>query len=175
MTCSSEPFEACPHCGSAGRIKSKLVLIDRLDPARAGDETRTWESACAGGVSVTDLKPNFVVSGPIGQLIPGLYCERCDLGYLPESAMKPARPQSSGATSGAPNSTAEEASPRVSPDPVGAVIDEVDVSRTGNELLQRHGRGAHIVAATNAEGAGDAGDLGAARFWRRVTSSIKPR
>ena len=88
MTQVKQPAEACPRCKSADHIKPKLVLIDRADPAREADGRRLG-CACGGDFSVTDLKPEFSASGASAQFVQGLYCELCDIGYVPEFMAKP--------------------------------------------------------------------------------------
>jgi hypothetical protein len=92
MTPFGEPPEACPRCKSNGHTKGKLVLINRGDPRR---ELADWRLSCPceGDLSVTDLKPEFMVPGVGGQFIQGLYCERCGIGYIPERMAKPSAPQ----------------------------------------------------------------------------------
>jgi hypothetical protein len=179
---------------SGEHVKAKLVLVDRLDPARAGDAPRSWESECGVSVSVTDLKPEFVRPGPTGQFVQGLHCERCDLGYLPESIAKPSRLRYRAVEGGWRRSNADGTlepllqriaeNPQSSDDPAGHIenpapdiagFDEVEATRAAYALQQRHGLGGHIVAAKWANGAEASGDQEAAEFWRRVSSSIRPR
>jgi len=192
MTRLNAPVEACPRCNSADRVKLKLVLIDRADPARALDNRRSWTSDLS--VSVTDLKPEFTVPGSVGQFIQGMYCIRCDVGYVPESMAKPPRPRYQAVDGGWRRSnedgTLGPLLKRIADDPDSrdefggfhinsasdkAEVDEVEAARRGSELELRHGRTAHIVAATYAERAEVEGDLKAAQFWRSVSRRIERR
>jgi len=80
-------LEACPKCGSIQRVKRKLVLIDRGNPDRLKANWRV-SCGCEGDLSVSDLRPEFVQAGSTGQFIQGLYCELCDVGYVPEFMAK---------------------------------------------------------------------------------------
>lgn len=99
MTPLTHPFEVCPSCKTADRVRAKLVLIDPADPARVGDARRVGCS-CVGELSVTDLKPEFATSGIAAQFIEGLYCDRCGVGYVPESMAKPPRAKFIAASGG---------------------------------------------------------------------------
>lgn len=90
MTPLMHPIEACPRCKTADRVRSKLVLIDPADPARAGNARRPGCS-CVGDLSVSDLKPEFASSRVSAQFIEGLYCDRCSVGYVLEFMAKPPR------------------------------------------------------------------------------------
>ena len=175
MKPSSELIDPCPRCGSAEYVEVKLVLVDRLDPSRAADETRTWESMSAGRVSVTDLKPELMQSGPAGQFIEGLHCKRCDVGYLAESILKPSRPRRPPIAPSACSARDRPPGTAGSKDIASADSDEVDVSRTSYELGLRRGRGAYVVATGYSDAASAAGEVNAAQFWSRVASGIKPR
>jgi hypothetical protein len=50
-----------------------------------------------------------------------------------------------------------------------------EVSREAHELALRHGRVAHIFAASLADKAESADDFKAAQFWRAVSRSLTPR
>jgi hypothetical protein len=188
----NESIEACPRCKSVDRTQPKVLLINRGDPELSGDGRRSWTSDRA--FAVTDLKLEYAEPGSTGQFIQGMFCERCGLGYVPESMAKPPRPKFRAVEGGwrranedgtlglllnrmADDPDSEGASSAVH---LSAVVakDEVDwiqASRSGDELIQRHGLAAHIVAAELAEGAQAAGDVETARFWQTVSSSIKPR
>ena len=90
MTTLMHPVEACPRCKAGDRIRAKLVLIEPADPARASDARRI-ACSCVGDLSVSDLKPEFATPGVSAQFIEGMYCDRCGIGYVPESIAKPPR------------------------------------------------------------------------------------
>lgn len=54
-----------------------------------------WRAACSceGDLSVDSLKPEFVADGVLSQFIEALYCERCEVGYVPEYMAKPPPPR----------------------------------------------------------------------------------
>lgn len=54
-------------------------------------------------------------------------------------------------------------------------IDWVEVGRESSELSRRHGWNAHVFAEGLADKAEAAGDPDAARFWRAVYESVRPR
>jgi hypothetical protein len=56
-----------------------------------------------------------------------------------------------------------------------ATFDWVEVSREAHELAVRHGRAAHIFAASLADKAESTDDFKAAQFWRAVSRSLTPR
>ncbi len=192
MTQRNEPIEACPRCKSVDHAQPKLLLINRGDPEQLGDGRRSWTSDRA--FAVTDLKPEYAEPGSTGQFIRGMFCERCGLGYVPESMAKPPRPAFRAVEGGwrranedgtlgpllnrmSDDPDSEGASSALHPNPVVAreEVDWIAASRSGHELSQRHGPAAHIIAAELAEGAQAKGDPKAARFWQAVSSSIKPR
>jgi hypothetical protein len=47
--------------------------------------------SCHGGLSLSDLLPEFVTEGDLQQFLVGLYCEACGLGFIPAVMAKPAR------------------------------------------------------------------------------------
>ena len=190
MVPSHDPIEACPRCKSAECVKPKLLLLERGDPARVGDNQRSWNSHLA--FSTTDLRPELAEPGAVGQFIPGLYCDQCGVGFVPESMAKRPQPEYMPVTDGFrrvyedgalgpllqrmvddPDREASEV--RLSRGTTSAENDHVKVSRAGGELLERHGRNAYIVAAELAGSAMAEGDFGSMQFWLAVSSSIQPR
>jgi hypothetical protein len=91
MTDTADPIEACPRCKSTEHIQQKLILIEPYDPARAPAKYRIG-CTCHGDLAVSDLLPEFVVDGALAQFLDGLYCARCDVGYVPDSMAKPDAP-----------------------------------------------------------------------------------
>jgi hypothetical protein len=168
------------------------MLIDRGDPEYAADPRRSPSSEQA--MSVTDLKPEFIVPGVTGQFIISMYCERCGLGYIPDSITKPPRLGYKSVERGwrqlngdgtvgpvlrhipeDPDLQDKCTRPFIGPAAANAEIDEIEASRMGDELILRHGRTAHIVAKALSESAQAAGELRAAQFWLRVSQGIRPR
>ena len=83
--------EACPKCDSAAQLRSKWLLIDAHDPARAQRHPHTRGAcACEGDLGVDGLKPELVADAPLQQFVSGLYCEACGIGFVPETMAKPA-------------------------------------------------------------------------------------
>lgn len=91
MTRRTVSVQPCPRCQQDDRVRRKLVLIDRADPARLRANWRV-SCGCDGDLAVSDLKPEFVVEGSAAQFIQGLYCERCEAGYVPKEMVKPSAP-----------------------------------------------------------------------------------
>lgn len=192
MTRLNEIIEACPRCKTIDRVKAKLMLIDRGDTDRAQDPQRSPSSECA--MAVSDLKAEFMVAGSTGQFIEGLYCERCDLGYVPEYLAKLPQPRYERVDGGwrrwnadgtigpvfnrisdDPDSRCEPATVFVGPVAPKVKIDRTAASRTEYELLLRYGRRAYLVAREWSESAKAAGELEAAQFWLSVSAGIRPR
>jgi hypothetical protein len=190
MTLLNEQIEICPRCRSAENVSRKLLLIDRGDPAQAEESSRSWSSDRA--FAVTDLRPEFAGPGAVGQFILGLYCEPCGVGFVPEGMAKQPRPSYRLVAGGWQRVNADgtlgplfariaddpaSGASGIQPSPVAAWagLDQVEVSRAGHELHERHGLAAHIVASELADVAEAAGDSEPAQFWRAVSSGNKPR
>ena len=81
----------CPGCKSNTQVREKLLLIDPFN-ARHFEHYPNERSACSceGDLSVDGLKPEFVEEEPLQQFVPGLYCDSCGVGFVPEQMAKPA-------------------------------------------------------------------------------------
>jgi hypothetical protein len=69
-----------------------MLLIDKLnvEHLRAYPRERS-PCGCHGGLSVSDLLPEFVSEGNLQQFVLGLYCETCGIGFVPDFMAKPVR------------------------------------------------------------------------------------
>ncbi len=52
------------------------------------------------------------------------------------------------------------------------MVDDLDIYRSANELIQQHGDEAPIHAAMQADAMLDKGDLDGAAVWRRIVGAI---
>ena len=78
----------CPKCASRDHVREKLLLIDELNAEHLkGHPGERW--SCSGELSVDGLKPEVVSESPLQQFVRGLFCERCEVGFVPEEMAKP--------------------------------------------------------------------------------------
>lgn len=81
---------SCPKCHSSSHIRNKLVMIDAElanDPRFNLDDRVTC--SCNGNFSVADLRPEFRNMVESEQFIEALYCEACDVSFIPKHMAKP--------------------------------------------------------------------------------------
>jgi hypothetical protein len=91
QTRPAKPYEACPGCGSASRVREKLLPIDAFNAGNFLDNPNERSGcACHGDLSVDGLRPEYVEDGPLQQFVLGLYCDACGKGFVPEYMAKPA-------------------------------------------------------------------------------------
>jgi hypothetical protein len=81
----------CPRCSTSDHVREKMILIDKLNVEHLLHHPNERSMcACEGDLSVDGLKPEFVSQGSLQQFISGLYCDVCDIGFVPEEMAKPA-------------------------------------------------------------------------------------
>ena len=82
------PFhqESCPTCGSNEAVVAKLVLVAERSPVYGVDisEGGRWPYQLA----VDECTPDALRGKPLQQFIDGLYCQNCDLGFVPVSFLR---------------------------------------------------------------------------------------
>lgn len=70
----------CPCCSTATHVKVKTLLVDAAWEKRDSVDAREANFA---SIRADDIKPEFLGPEPLQQFIQGYYCEKCDLGFLP--------------------------------------------------------------------------------------------
>jgi hypothetical protein len=77
---------SCPKCGATEFLQAKLILIGaQIDPSleeRVGD----WRKA---RLNVSECRAEILKQKPLEQFIDGLYCNRCNLGFVSDRLLKP--------------------------------------------------------------------------------------
>jgi hypothetical protein len=74
--------EACPSCGCADSVRPKLVLIDEAWHQEPGKDPRERYLV---DLRVDDIASDEVRTPPLEQFVEGLYCEKCNRAFVPDS------------------------------------------------------------------------------------------
>jgi hypothetical protein len=83
-------LEPCPRCKSDKKLRTKLVLIDEFNRSHFQHYPDERSScSCVGDFSVDGLRPDLLKDGPLQQFISALYCDTCEIAFVPEDMAKP--------------------------------------------------------------------------------------
>ena len=85
-------IESCPKCKSELNIKPKLLMLEKYSPAEIFKSVGKYNRYMH--IPQTDLvigscNPQVLSSPPLEQFVTGFYCDRCGIGYIPDSYLKP--------------------------------------------------------------------------------------
>jgi hypothetical protein len=83
-------IEPCPRCKSTDRIKSKLLLLAKYSPAEIlkRDDNDWCGYKRQENLAIDECDPQVLLSAPLEQFVAGLYCDRCGIGYIPDSMLR---------------------------------------------------------------------------------------
>jgi hypothetical protein len=84
MSANAE-VEKCPRCGEDSAVRQKLILIDERWVPMAGKDSRL---AYLADLRVDDVETHNLLEAPLEQFLEGLYCERCDTGFISEDILR---------------------------------------------------------------------------------------
>jgi hypothetical protein len=86
-------MEPCPCCREATNVRPKILLVGPSTADRPA-AVSPWRPICGcqGLYTVDALKPEFAGLGRAAQFVEGLFCDSCEVGYVPEQMAKPVRP-----------------------------------------------------------------------------------
>lgn len=77
--------DVCPLCGTASTVRRKLVLIDeKWVPAEDKDCRLFYFS----DIRMDDIRDELLTSGPLGQFLDALFCDRCHKAFVSEHALQ---------------------------------------------------------------------------------------
>ena len=81
-------IEPCPKCESDLNIRPKLLLLAKDSPV----EVLTLEEKCGRRrrykLAIHECDPDVLEAPPLEQFVAGLYCDRCGIGYVPDSYIR---------------------------------------------------------------------------------------
>ncbi|WP_158903602.1 hypothetical protein [Burkholderia sp. L27(2015)] len=73
----------CPKCRSEVDVKSKLLMIGlRTAPEERAGYKRPDQLA------IDECCPQAIHPAPLAQFLRGLYCEKCEIGFIPDDLVK---------------------------------------------------------------------------------------
>ena len=78
MNQNKEQDNICPKCKSNNNVYSKVLLIEDI---LNSEMSRT-------SLRIDQLKEEHIKQTPLEQFIDGLFCERCDCGFIPNNYLK---------------------------------------------------------------------------------------
>lgn len=81
------PPEPCPKCNSIDFLKEKMILINKLTLEKINLRDN-GEGFPGQGVYIDQCKEELVNHGPMEQFMPGLFCTKCGIGFIPHSMLK---------------------------------------------------------------------------------------
>jgi len=82
-------FPACPRCQSEAQVISKLLLIGKVSPQGSianFDEIAGFQPT--DQLAVDECVPEVLRQGQLDQFIDGYYCEKCDVGFVPDEFVR---------------------------------------------------------------------------------------
>jgi hypothetical protein len=81
-------LEACPKCKSDLNIRQKLLMLGKepIDIFNRDNRCgyRRWDS-----LAIDECNSQVLLSPPLEQFVTGFYCDRCGIGYIPDSYLLP--------------------------------------------------------------------------------------
>jgi hypothetical protein len=85
-------IESCPKCKSDLNIRPKLLMLEKYSAAEIFNSVSKHHRSVH--IPQTDLvvgscNPQVLLSPPLEQFVTGFYCDRCGIGYIPDSYLKP--------------------------------------------------------------------------------------
>ena len=81
MSSNSTADVTCPDCGTNTFVKTKLLLVDAAWVKKEGVDPREAHFA---SIRVDDIKAQYLDAEPLQQFVSGFYCEKCDIGFIPD-------------------------------------------------------------------------------------------
>ena len=95
-------IEECPNCKSKDFLVVKTLLIHKRSPEEIAQLDREGDLKFFYAVSakprdgntppyqlaVDMCKPDYIRKSPLEQFIDGLFCTKCEVGFVPDAALK---------------------------------------------------------------------------------------
>ena len=81
-------IETCPQCGETLAVRRKLILIDEAWAPGPGKDPR---EAYFSSLRVDDLKKEHLQPEPLEQFVEGYLCDKCERGFVSETAANETR------------------------------------------------------------------------------------
>ena len=86
----SGQIQACPLCGESSAVRPKLVLIDEawVDGTDVDGTVKDPRLKFYVDLRVDDIEPDNLRAYPLEQFVNGLYCDRCEKGFVSEEGRR---------------------------------------------------------------------------------------
>jgi len=81
MPSNSDKDTTCPSCDTNSFVKPKALTVDAAWVKEVGADHREAHFA---SIRVDDIKEEFLSTEPLRQFVNGFYCEKCDIGFIPD-------------------------------------------------------------------------------------------